>query len=340
MNRIKNRSDGAPAFRALVLLLALLLALSLAACTKSAEPVSPAGPAGGEEPIPAAPSDEDVLKAFLEGTVTATARTNFSGADEWTPGTACSVREFGEAVGSYVEAELGGYEAFDVSYAYIDCGNDGVPELALRYDYHKGELWGDVTETFAVKVLDGAPVILDGFESFYRVTGEINACGAVTRGGSSGAMYYDTDHWLYDADGNRVFLYSESLTFGQSEPFISPFKIPDELLPDGYPEDSWEYSEGTSYTTVAYNFNEYFYDEENYAKQYNRYLRENFFTFLDDQGNYAAPSEAYKTLYTKLGLPCYDAETAEKLVADHCSALGATAAILNAPAVSWTEWDE
>ena len=58
------------------------------------------------------------------------------------------------------------YKYYDLQYAYIDCGHDGIPELTLRYMYtgEMSESEGDYEFIDVIKYIDGRLQTL--FKSF------------------------------------------------------------------------------------------------------------------------------------------------------------------------------
>ena len=99
-------------------------------------------------------------------------------------------------------------EVQSISYAYIDCGNDGVKELAL-------EMVGpfaDPTEstmTFIIKELDGKPELVYAFSQWSRSETSINKYGFISGGGSNSASNHGYDEAYINADGKYMYGFYE-----------------------------------------------------------------------------------------------------------------------------------
>ena len=99
-------------------------------------------------------------------------------------------------------------EVNSISYAYIDCGNDGVKELAL-------EMVGpfaDPTEstmTFIIKELDGKPELVYAFSQWSRSQRTINKYGFITGSGSNSASNHGYDEAYINADGKYMYGFYE-----------------------------------------------------------------------------------------------------------------------------------
>lgn len=97
-----------------------------------------------------------------------------------------------------VEAEYLEYSDRDtidrIEYAYLDCGGDGVEELAVRFvglDIYAPGDESDLTAVIACK--DGALELIYSRESWARSGTEINYYGYIYTGGSGGAGAYYVD---------------------------------------------------------------------------------------------------------------------------------------------------
>ncbi|WP_408070336.1 lysozyme inhibitor LprI family protein [Butyrivibrio sp. JL13D10] len=92
-------------------------------------------------------------------------------------------------------------------YAYLDCGSDGVKELAIRLTGPFVEQEGEAT--LILKDIEGKAQIVYGFENWSRSFTEINNCGLISGSGSNGASNHGVDMSIIDADGNYRFGYYE-----------------------------------------------------------------------------------------------------------------------------------
>ena len=91
-----------------------------------------------------------------------------------------------------------------IQYASIDCGKDGIPELALRIDTPTVDDW---SQFFVLKEYDGQLKAVYTCNTWARSYLEVNVYGYISHYGSGGAAtsYYQKD--FVDADGKYHFLY-------------------------------------------------------------------------------------------------------------------------------------
>lgn len=102
-----------------------------------------------------------------------------------------------------------------IKYSYIDCGNDGVNELAVNIVVagEDGE-YSEASYNYAIiKYIDGELRICATTESFYRTYGYITYYGGLTTGGSGGASTHYSSEAVVLADGSAYTIY-ESCTEG------------------------------------------------------------------------------------------------------------------------------
>ena len=94
-----------------------------------------------------------------------------------------------------------------ISYANIDCGADGIPELALYIPGPFVDSEGGLT--LIVKELEGKLQVVYGFVDWSRSSTSINEYGYITSGGSNGASNHGYDVSIIDKDGVYTFGFYE-----------------------------------------------------------------------------------------------------------------------------------
>lgn len=99
-----------------------------------------------------------------------------------------------------------------VSYAYIDCGNDGKNELAVKFTGI--DIYSPNDDSFAVYVFTtrGNELYLTySYECWARSYTEMNSLGFISGGGSSGAGDHIDENGVLDADGkyHNIFILEE-----------------------------------------------------------------------------------------------------------------------------------
>lgn len=99
-------------------------------------------------------------------------------------------------------------EVNSISYAYIDCGNDGVKELALKMVGPFAEP-AESTMTFIIKEIDGKPELVYAFTQWSRSETTINKYGFITGSGSNSASNHGYDEAYINADGKYMYGFYE-----------------------------------------------------------------------------------------------------------------------------------
>ena len=226
----------------------------------------------------------------------------------------------------YFEEQFDSAELTDADYAFIDCGADNVPELAV---WQKYLLSMDAAYTYFVfKYLDGKVCLVSSFYGYYRMYADINNYGYITYGGSNGASSCGFDYSFIDKDGKEIFLYSENDDTGFAEAYIPKYYFPKGKDFEEYPDEL--YSDGDEHIScLTYNFDKY--DYEN-SDDYNKH---NFYSFVDMDGKYVEPSEEFAGIFEKAGIKYYEPDEAKRLIDEHEKSLGVTDQIKSDAEVSW-----
>jgi len=216
-------------------------------------------------------------------------------------------------------------------YAFIDCGADGVPELIISQEY---TFEYDTANLYSIfKYIDGKVCCVSSQYGYYRSFVSVNEYGYICNGGSGGAALYYQDNSFINKDGEEVFLYSESDEMAMSDAYIPIYSFPGHEAPEGYPEDLYQYSdEGNYYTCVTYNFTQYQYVEDGEDEEY---YKNNFYTFYDEDGIYAAPDAELEKIYKDNGIKFYTTTEADQMVKEHEASLGVTDQIRDGNDIEW-----
>ena len=104
-------------------------------------------------------------------------------------------------------------------FAYIDCGMDGIPELALKLYYtDSNEYASPYTDYTVIKYDgDGKLRVVCSENTYYRSESNINEYGYITSGGSTGAASYYAEESFITADGREVLILSDHCEMGLSD---------------------------------------------------------------------------------------------------------------------------
>ncbi len=242
------------------------------------------------------------------------------------------------------------------SYALIDCGMDGVKELAVKMDctVTNPDNYDTIFSSFFVlKNYDDTLKCISCEESFYRSWCDINEYGVIKGGGSGGATMYVEEYSFLDADGETIYDYTMTVHRGLVEPMVPISEISTEKVTDSiYLED---YSgENDTYTAYIYNFNEYpsypenlEYDDKGkltpesadryalYDKEMNEFRDKNIITFEDMNGNFAEPTGKVKDYLDKYEISYYDGSQVEEMIFEHEAEIGLNPDVKNGKAPAW-----
>lgn len=122
--------------------------------------------------------------------------------------------DFFERIAKCVDEEYDSMEIDSVEYAFIDCGNDGEPELALQIGLNSDNM-GYITQGYVIKNFDGKLQLCTKIESAYRSEEYFkNKYGVIYSGGSNGASSWTEGYSYINAAGENVFLYSADCEYG------------------------------------------------------------------------------------------------------------------------------
>ena len=163
-------------------------------------------------------SSEDLYKSFLANNVQVfSGNQHIYGGYDYETGESIDLLEAGKGynlvdfvkkVAGFVDEEYGDIDLEKVSYAYLDCGMDGEPELALSLEFQGGYM-GYLTQQYVIKDIDGKLTLCAKLESAYRYEECFkNKYGVVFSSGSSGATSGSTGYSYINDAGEKIFLYS------------------------------------------------------------------------------------------------------------------------------------
>ncbi len=182
-----------------------------------------------------------------------------------------TLSEIGEKVCAYMKEDWDHEaEITEISYAYLDCGADGTPELALKYtiEIPMIDIWSSI---FILQNRNEHLEICGDFDEWSRSGLTINENGVLYSAGSGGAAYHVFHKSFLDAQGDWHFLYE----CDSESPVTSVFydNSPDGEIPEEINEDNL--------VLLDFYLEEYQYDEETYEDLRTKYQT---FAILDEVG--------------------------------------------------------
>ena len=226
--------------------------------------------------------------------------------------------------------EPGYMSVVEIDYAIIDCGNDGIPEMAVVVTGDNEERSNTMNLYYIVKKIDGALCVVDQYESYYRSQGELNRYGVYHSFGSGSASLYAIDYRRVNAAGEPEFIYSYENELSMAEPTIFGYELPtDANLPDGYP---YVPGDGGDNQRDRYSFAPYDYIMVDGSPEYDAYLRQQVYVFHDKDGNIIYPNDDNMKIYSDAGILVTDDDTAKQMVKERIQALAISDAEMKMPA--------
>lgn len=109
----------------------------------------------------------------------------------------------------------------DIQYTYLDCGNDGVEELAIRF-VGLGSGRDDDNLTMIITCKDNSLEVVHSYESLYRSIVWSLYHGCIPSSGSAGVGNHPFDMQYLDADGNLHMVYDARALGGYDFRDIEP----------------------------------------------------------------------------------------------------------------------
>lgn len=190
-----------------------------------------------------------------------------------------------------------------VAYAFIEGKVPDDPLMVLRVTYVDPE--GNDAPHIENMIFesDGYRAgFVGNYETCYRTYANIGTKGYISVTGSNSAAGYSSDIYYMDSYNGEVnysrFLYTVSQEFCLPE-----VKIPNSELPTDsalWQDEELSYESGMSYELERFSFSNLWYvpDEE----EYNRYLRNSFYIFFDEDDNYVEPDAEYTEACARDGI--------------------------------------
>lgn len=219
-----------------------------------------------------------------------------------------------------------------ISYSFIDCGNDGIPELAVAFDGVGNE--NIKTNYITVfKLIDDEIKCIFKKGSGYRAFAMLNEYGYYTYGGANGAGSHCVDYYYIDAEGNANFLYGIDNSLS-----VYSFYIPDN---DNYIDVADEEGIADNLEIDMYYYELY---EDQGLKEYMNScdfiyypVSDNWNRLEGDRLKEATKGGGYERFWESTGLKLSTQEQIDKKVDGILNKVGVDDTILNGEEVEWIE---
>ncbi len=231
--------------------------------------------------------------------------------------------------------ELGAAE-----YAYIDCGLDSEPELALSFIFRDTDGYNlELVEYIVIKNIAGNLKFITSESGYYESVVSLNKAGCITFGGGNGIGAFNEAVRFVKADGSIQPAYSRFTEVNLKEPIITNSnltraqleKMSVDMIEYDYPGYSCEIY---NFDSLNYEFGDDF-DNEEYEKEVDRYNAQNMYSFKDSEGKSVMPSDAYLKLCADNGVKVYSADKMSGLLSERLLQIGLTQEIISAGEPEW-----
>lgn len=334
--------------RICALIMAVIMMFSLSACGKKKDTTAPDATADTtveasvdetfEEPVEDEIDEAEASIAMYEeflcgGEKVYTDKYDFSGnfeGDEYLyfgDNDGLTILDFYKQV---METERGKYEDFpfvEASYAFIDCGLDGVPELCMKA--HFADEWDQLDREYVIKYVDGKLELTYMNKNYYRSYIEIaNVAGLVIEANSYGAASNQYVCGFLNENGRYVLDYIEDTSYMATYMLGSRF---DDAVAYTY-ED---------YSTLY--LRRYAFELNVDGNQFDEYEKNTFYTAQQAAGDpsngvdFKENERIAKTLFNYVGEKLYSNDEIEQKIQDREESIGLTDDIKEAKEFEWIE---
>lgn len=221
-----------------------------------------------------------------------------------------------------------------IDYCYIDCGKDGVKELALRFnglDIYEPD--DDSTLVYIIKYIEGKLSLCYYYETWARSDSTLNEYGYIESGGSGGASNHIVDYGLIDKDGKW-----QPIVSIESEQDINQLTMSDDLgmLPEV--AEKMGISNGVEVDTINfyYNYNENANSLDDNANKdcfHTFYVYDDNWNLINDANLYT--SSKYKDIFDEAKVPFITPDELSTMISEKEVKVGAAAEIKNGQEIKW-----
>ncbi len=209
----------------------------------------------------------------------------------------------------------------NVKYAFIDCGNDGVTDLLMKYTVTQEELDSFAYDTNIICFImyrDGELQITNSYVTWYRMGASINKYGVAFCNYSAPASRpYDGYTWYIvervNAEGQFESIYSFDHDSRLPEPIIFVVSPDDENF-------DWDHYEEGEIEHEMYYLP--FEEGESVSTEFIDQMKRAVHIFRDKDGNVIYPDEERMKEYESIGFTITDDEGWEKILEESLNSKG------------------
>ncbi len=284
--------------------------------------------------VTAAPTDEPVkpltaeeaYAQFVKGNLEIEMTTGYADLD---PSVMYTIGDLGNFISSeYLSYRLLPQKLDSIAYGLLDCGNDGTPELAVKYTYID-ENYGlsPLEEVLVFGWENGKMKFITGLRSDGTKSASVKQTGFVSRTDTSDPDNIEIDYSYIGSDLTEKKLYSVTFAQGLTEAVIPAQFLPEELM--SLAGDRGE--ESGDILLSLYNFSGEERGSEAFLKQ-SCYV----FTTGGETPEEIAPEESLEKEYAEGGLKRISRDAGKTMEIECAAAAGVTDSDREAQSISWT----
>ena len=224
------------------------------------------------------------------------------------------------------------YAIGEVKYTYIDCGQDGEPELAISFEgLNINAGYPEMQQACIIKAIDDKLQLCFSRDYGYRAYLTIKDNGTMVYSGSNGAAYHTNIYEMVDKEGKYEYIYGVDTSY-----------IPQDLFYEIDDYDESEYDDVLSNSMYGeYTFREYegpaVESYESYLKdaKYVYYSVDEYYEETNDMSVYE-PDSDYAKMFALTGRTFVTPDEIDKIINNRLKELGVTQEMLDEDEVEWT----
>lgn len=220
----------------------------------------------------------------------------------------------------------------EIDYSFIDCGNDGVNELAICFDgmdlYNEND---GSTLVYIIKYIEGKLNLCYYYETWARSDSTLNVYGYIESGGSSSASNHVSDSGLIDKDGKW-----QQIVYIESELDIQQLLYGDDSNLGMIPEVSEKkgITDGIEVNSILIDENATnLGNADNVKRYYTFYAYDDNWNLINDAKLYT--NSKYKDIFDEAKIPFITPGELSAMISEKEKKVGATAEIKEGAEITW-----
>lgn len=241
--------------------------------------------------------------------------------------TGMTIEEFFQQVVKIEKLGTSSFPFVGVKYAFIDCGMDAIPELALRAVF--AEEYDELERYYVIKLVEDKLELTYMEESYYRsIVSITNVAGVIEKTASYGAASSGYQLGFLDAEGRFVLDYTQDTSY-------TALYMLSRRFDDAVVNTEEDYSE--------LYLKRYAFELNTDGSEFEEYEKRAFYCAQKEVGeesngvDFAENERVAKTLFNYVGEKLYSLEEIKTKIEEREAAIGFTEEVKNADAFGWSD---